>query len=159
VSITKVAGFFTTYPTKLSCIFLNFIRFDREFTRFSKLEILLKFQLCGQTPETLRFLQKYPRFALRPSGRIGTLHCGPRAPADGGPAKFRRTGGRDWPGAGGRWPERSLGSISAEVWSGGGAGGVTRQRGRWPGLAAVPPYSGDVEPQQRLRASGELRWG
>jgi hypothetical protein len=114
-----------------------FVWFSGEFTSFSNSHVLFEIHFCGQAPRSLWFLQKCPWFALRPSGRIGTLQCSPRAPAGSGPAKFRWTGGRDRPGVGGEWPKRSLGSILAEVWSGGGAGRVARRRR--PGLSVVPP--------------------
>jgi hypothetical protein len=99
-----------------------------DFTRFSKSHILFEIHFCDQAPRSLRFLQKYPWFALMPSGRIGTPQCSPRAPAGGGAAKFRRTGGRDRPGAGGGRPERSLGPISTGAWSGGAAAATGASR-------------------------------
>jgi hypothetical protein len=128
--------------------------FSTEFTRFSKSHVLFEIHFCDTAPRSLRFLQKYPQFALRPSGRIGTLQCSPRAPASGGPAKFRWTGGRDRSGTGGGRLEGSLGSISAEVWSGGGAGGVARRRR--PVLAVVPPTPARSRPGQRNGRLGKL---
>jgi hypothetical protein len=55
--------------------------------------------------------QPYPYFAQNPPEISQTSQCGPRAPAGGGPAKFRRTSGRDRPGAGGEWPSGPWGSI------------------------------------------------
>jgi hypothetical protein len=97
----------------------------------------LKLHFCTGPLRSLRSLQKCPWFALRPSERLGTLQCSPRAPAGGGPAKFQRTGGRDQPGAGGRQPAGSLGPISTLGWGGGGAGGVVQRRRPVP--AAVRP--------------------
>jgi hypothetical protein len=104
-----------------------FVRFSTEFIRFSESHVLFEIQFCDRAPRSLRFLQKYSQFALRPSGRIRTLQCSPRAPAGGGPAKFWHTGGRDRPGAGGGRLEESLGPISTGVWGGGGAGGVLQR--------------------------------
>jgi hypothetical protein len=136
---------------------MRFLRFSTKFTRFSKSHVLVEIHFCDRAPRSLRFLQKYPRFALRSSERLGTLQCSPRAPADGGPAKFRRTGDRDRPGTGGGRLEGSLGSISAGVWSGGGAGGVTRRRR--PVLAAVPPTPARSRPGQRNGRLGKLSRG
>jgi hypothetical protein len=116
---------------------LHFYDFSTKFTRFRKSHVLFEIHFCDRAPRSLRILQKYPRFALRPSGRIGTSKCSPRAPAGGGPAKFWRTGGRDRPGAGGGRLEGSLGPIATGVRGGGGAGGILRRRRRLP--AAVRP--------------------
>jgi hypothetical protein len=117
----------------------------------------LKLPFCDRAPRSLRSLQKYPRFALRPSERLRTLQCSPQAPADGGPAKFRRTGGQDRPGAGGGRLEGSLGSIPIGVWGGGGAGGVARRRRPLP--AVVRPAPARSRPGQRNERRGELSGG
>jgi hypothetical protein len=121
------------------------------------MSILLKFLFALKPLEVSADSQPYPYFTQNTSEKLQTLQCRPRAPAGGGPAKFRRTGGRDRPGAGGGGPEGSGGSISVGVRSGRGAGEVAQWRR--PVLAAVPPCSGEVEPRQRLRAGVELRWG
>jgi hypothetical protein len=97
----------------------------------------LKLPYCDRAPRSLRSLQKYPLFAHRPSKRLGTLQCSPRAPAAGGPAKLRRTGGRDRPGAGRGRLEGSLGSIPTGVWGGGGAGGVAVGAKEWAARGAL----------------------
>jgi hypothetical protein len=103
--------------------------------------LLLELHFAAGALERIGVLPKSPWFALRPSERVASLKLGPRAPADGGSAKFRRTGGRDRSGAGGGGPEESLGLIPVGVRSGGGAGGVARRR--WPALAMVPLCAGE----------------
>jgi hypothetical protein len=51
--ITKLVGFFTTKPTKLSLHFLNFLRFSTQFTRFSKTHLLFKTRFYRQVPGIL----------------------------------------------------------------------------------------------------------
>jgi hypothetical protein len=111
------------------------------FTRFCKIAILLEIHFCTGSLERFGILLICPWFALRPLERIETSQLGPRAPAGGGPAKFRRTRGRGWPGAGGGGPTRSLGSIPTEVRGGGAAGGVVRLRRPVPAAAPSAPSS------------------
>jgi hypothetical protein len=96
--------------------FLNFLRFYTDFTSFCKRSNTITEHPFTEAPRSLRCLQKYPRFAIRPSGRFGTSQCSPRAPAGGGPAKFRRTAGRDRPGAGGDRPSSPWRSIPGLGW-------------------------------------------
>jgi hypothetical protein len=104
-----------------------------DFTSFCKRSNTIPEHNFKQAPRSLRCLQKYPQFAIRSSGRFGTSQCGPRAPSGGGLAKFRRTTGRDRPGAGGDRPSGLWGSIPGLGWAGRrpvrwGTGG----RRRWP---------------------------
>jgi hypothetical protein len=87
----------------------------------------------------LEVSDSYKSFALRPSGRFGTSQCGLRAPVDGGPAKFRRTGGRDRPGAGGERPSGPWGSIPVLGWGRERAGeGAHRRPAAVAAATAVP---------------------
>jgi hypothetical protein len=63
-----------------------------------------------------------------------TLQCRPRAPAGGGPAKFRRTAGRGRPGAGGDWPLGPRGPIPG---LGCGGEGPARRVRRRPAASAA----------------------
>jgi hypothetical protein len=94
---------------------------------------------------------------FRPCKELGACNAVPRAPAGGGPAKFRRTGGRDRPGAGGGRPGKSHGSISAEAWSGGGGSGVARWWQPAPATEAPAPARSWTE--QANRRIGKLSRG
>jgi hypothetical protein len=137
-------------------ICLIFLQFSREFTRISTSATLLKLPFCDRAPRSLRSLQKCPRFALRPSKRLVTLQCSPRAPAGGGPTKFQRTGGRDWPGAGEVWPAGPCGSISVLGWGRDTTGGCGRRSGAVTVARATAPAK--VRLRRGKRRFGRLGW-
>jgi hypothetical protein len=107
-------------------------------------------------------LRPSPYFAQNSPDKSQTLHCRPRAPAGGGPAKFRRTGGRDGPGAGGEWSSDPWGSIPMLEWVGRGPPrwGAGGQR-RWPPRPLYRRGDGSVgetgTPASLGRCKG--RWG
>jgi hypothetical protein len=133
--------------------------FSTGFTRFSKSHILLKLHFCTGPLRSLRSLQKCPWFALRPSERLGTLQCSPRAPADGGPAKFRRTRVGDRPGAGGGgggWPPGPWGSIPVVGLGRGTTGGRSQRSGAVTTAGATAPAR--LHLRRGKRRFGRLGW-
>jgi hypothetical protein len=89
-----------------------------DFYKIYKFQQLTKHYLrCMFQRKPLKVLDSLrvgPLFVDRTLETTWDSQLGPRAPAGGGPAKLRRTGGRDRPGAGRGWSTRSLGSISTE---------------------------------------------
>jgi hypothetical protein len=77
---------------------------------------------------------------------------GPQAPADGGPAKFRRTGGSVRPGAGGGRLAGPRGSIPGLGRVGAAAGGLERRHRAAPAAAASSPA------KRRCAPSNERVW-
>jgi hypothetical protein len=128
VSITKVVVFCTKNPTKLSLQFSEFSTIFYAFYKFLQTANTIEVSFCAEALEVSADSQPYPYFTQNSPEKLQTLQCRPRAPTGGSPAKFRRTGGQDRPGAGEGGPEGSGGLISAGVRSGGGAGGVAQQR-------------------------------
>jgi hypothetical protein len=61
----------------LVCIFLIFLRFSMEFTRFCKTQTLLKLQLCSKPPRLSAGSQPCPYFADKPSEVFLTSQCSP----------------------------------------------------------------------------------
>jgi hypothetical protein len=119
--------------------FYDFLRNLQESATYT---LLFENHFARRSLGRIGILPKCPWFALRPSERICPLQLGPRAPAGGGPPKFRRNGSQDRPARAEEGPEGSLGLIPAGVRSGRGAGGVARRRR--PALAAVPLCAGEV---------------
>jgi hypothetical protein len=73
--------------------FLIFLRFSRDFTRISKVTLLLKMHLCNEVPRTFPTITNMPRDRTKHPGRnwglaIGSLAWGRRRlrPDSGGPA-------------------------------------------------------------------------
>jgi hypothetical protein len=60
VSITKVVVLLTRNLAKLSLQFLNFLRFSRDFTSFSKILLLLEIRFCAEAPGKKRGLAMWP---------------------------------------------------------------------------------------------------
>jgi hypothetical protein len=141
----KISRFFHPGSNKIGfLVFRFFYNFLCILQVSEKSQILLKMLFCKKVPGGLDSLQIHPQFADWPLERFEVLQYGPRAVAAGGPAKFRRTGGRDRPGAGGGRPARSLSSILTEVWGGGGAGRVVRRRPPVPAAAACCPVKDEL---------------
>jgi hypothetical protein len=154
VNITKVVVFFTTNPTKLSLQFFEISTIFYAFYKFLQTANTIEVSFCAEAPGSFCRFTTIPLLHKKHPRKITNL-------AMSSPGTGRRRSGQipaNWrPGAGGGGPEGSGASISPGVRSGGGASGVA-QRMRLV-LVAVPPFSGEVEPRQRLRAGVELRLG
>jgi hypothetical protein len=137
--MTKVVLLFTRNPTKLGLHFSDFSTIFYRIYKIQQITYTIEVTFCIGPLRSLRSLQKCPRFALRPSERLGTLQCSPRAPAGSGPAKFRRTGGRGRPGAGGEWPAGPWGSILVLGLGRGTTGGRGRRSGAVTAAGATTP--------------------
>jgi hypothetical protein len=137
VSITKVLVLFTRSPTKLGLLFSEFSTIFYGIYKFQpKVKHYLRNQFSPRTLEVSADSQPYPYFAQNTPKIFQTLQCSPRAPAGGSPAKFRRTGGRDRPGAGGERPSGPWGSIPVLGLGRGVAGELAR---RSPAAVAAGP--------------------
>jgi hypothetical protein len=134
VSITKVVVFFTWNPKKLGSHFYDFLRFSREFTRFSKLDILLKFHFAPRPLERFKTLRTRPWFAENTLELIGGLQFGPWPWEAAAPAKFRRAGRAPGRGNGGARPWAHLGPMGNRCWGGDRTGMGARQK---PAAAAA----------------------
>jgi hypothetical protein len=157
VSITKVVEFFTTNPTKLS---LHFSEFSTIFYGIYKIQPKVKHYLRTNFHRgPWKFLQIHNHTLTlhkTPPEISQTLQCSPRAPAGGGPAKFRRTGGRDRPGAGGERPSGPWDSIPVLGLGRGTTGGRGRRSGAVTATRATAPAR--LHLRRGKRRFGRLGW-
>jgi hypothetical protein len=110
--ITNIVDYFTTNPTKLVVHFSDFsIIFYAIYKKQPKVKHYLRSNFHRGPWKFLQVYNHAPTLHKTPPETLQTLQCHPRAPAGGGPAKFRRTGGRDRPGASGGWTAGPWGSI------------------------------------------------
>jgi hypothetical protein len=84
VSITKVVVFFTRNPAKLGLHFLMFLRFSREFTRFSKSCNTIQETILRAGPWNSQFLTKTPLVRIKNPGTFPKLAMWPLGHGGGG---------------------------------------------------------------------------
>jgi hypothetical protein len=97
VSITKVVVLLTRNLAKLSVQFLNFLRFPRDITSFSKCVILLKLPFCTDDPTKNWNLLNMPLVYGKHSRKTRWLEMPPLAVGAARLSRFRRGRRFSWP--------------------------------------------------------------
>jgi hypothetical protein len=142
VSITKVVGFFTTTPIKLSLHFSEFSTIFYAFYNIQEFTTTIEDSLCTGAPKTFQSLKVTPLDCTKPLGRICPLQSHPWLWGRCGWPESSETSGA--PGRGrcrGR-PHAHLGSGGGRSWGGGVAGVGARRRPAAAAAAARAPVWG-----------------